>query len=98
MTTDEICRVSKVAADIGVQKIRISGGEPLIRDDIIDVVEKITAIGFKDVALTTNGTLLGKYTSKLKSAGLNRVNVSFDTLNPETYLFITKRDYIKNAK
>lgn len=98
MTPDEICRVSKVAADIGVQKIRISGGEPLIRDDIIDVVEKITAIGFKDVALTTNGTLLGKYASKLKSAGLNRVNVSFDTLNPETYLFITKRDYIKNAK
>jgi len=98
MTPDEICRVSKVAADIGVQKIRLSGGEPLIRDDIIDVVEKITAIGFKDVALTTNGTLLGKYASKLKSAGLNRVNVSFDTLNPETYLFITKRDYIKNAK
>ncbi|MEN4007377.1 MAG: GTP 3',8-cyclase MoaA [Methanobacteriaceae archaeon] len=98
MTPDEIYRVSKVAAAIGVQKIRLSGGEPLIREDIIDIVEKITAIGFKDVALTTNGTLLGKYADKLKSAGLNRVNVSFDTLNPETYRFITKRDYIKNAK
>ncbi|HML04441.1 MAG TPA: GTP 3',8-cyclase MoaA [Methanobacterium sp.] len=98
MTSDEIFRVAKVASDIGVQKIRLSGGEPLIREDIIKIVEKIAAIGFKDIALTTNGTLLGEYAEKLKSAGLNRVNVSFDTLNPETYRFITKRDYIQKAK
>ena len=98
MTPDEIYKVSKVAADIGVRKIRLSGGEPLIRDDIIEIVEKIASIGFKDIALTTNGTLLGKYAQKLKAAGLNRVNVSFDTLNPETYRFITKRDYIEMAK
>lgn len=98
MTPDEIQRVANIAADVGVQKIRLSGGEPLIRDDIIEIVEKIAAIGFKDIALTTNGTLLGKYAEQLKAAGLNRVNISFDTLNPETYRFITKRDYIKNAK
>ncbi|MGZ7096782.1 MAG: GTP 3',8-cyclase MoaA [Methanobacterium sp.] len=98
MTPDEIARVAKVAADIGVQKIRLSGGEPLIRDDIIEIIEKISKIGFKDIALTTNGTLLGKYAEKLKSAGLNRVNVSFDTLNPETYRFITKKNYILHAK
>ncbi len=98
MTSDEITRVAKIAADIGVQKIRLSGGEPLIRDDIVEIVEKIAAIGFKDIALTTNGTLLGKYAEQLKAAGLTRVNVSFDTLNPETYRFITKRDYIKHAK
>lgn len=98
MTPDEIYRVAKVAADIGVQKIRLSGGEPLIRNDIIEIVEKIASIGFKDIALTTNGTLLGKYAEQLKAVGLNRVNVSFDTLNSETYRFITKRDYIKNAK
>lgn len=98
MTPDEICRVAKIAADIGVQKIRLSGGEPLIRDDIIEIVKKIAKIGFKDIALTTNGTLLSKYAQDLKDAGLNRVNVSFDTLNPETYRFITKRDYIKHAK
>ncbi|MGB9937681.1 MAG: GTP 3',8-cyclase MoaA [Methanobacterium sp.] len=98
MTSDEIYRVAKIAADIGVQKIRLSGGEPLIRDDIVEIVEKIASIGFKDIGLTTNGTLLGKYAKQLKAAGLNRVNVSFDTLNPETYQFITKRDYIQNAK
>lgn len=98
MTPDEIFRVAKVAADIGVQKIRLSGGEPLIREDIIEIVEKIASIGFKDIALTTNGTLLEEYAHKLKAAGLNRVNVSFDTLNPETYRFITKRDYIQKAK
>ncbi|MGF7117570.1 GTP 3',8-cyclase MoaA [Methanobacterium oryzae] len=98
MTDDEIYRVAKVAADIGVGKIRLSGGEPLIRDDIVEIVQKISSIGFKDIALTTNGTLLGKYAHELKQAGLNRVNVSFDTLNPETYRFITRRDYIEKAK
>lgn len=98
MTSDEIFRVAKVASGIGVQKIRLSGGEPLIRNDIIEIVEKIDSIGFKDIALTTNGTLLGKYAEQLKAAGLNRVNVSFDTLNPETYRFITKKDYIQGAK
>lgn len=98
MTSDEIYRVAKIAADIGVGKIRLSGGEPLIRDDIVEIVSKISSIGFKDIALTTNGTLLGKYAHELKQAGLNRVNVSFDTLNPETYRFITRRDYIEKAK
>lgn len=98
MTSDEIYRVAKVAADIGVRKIRLSGGEPLIREDIVEIVQKMSTIGFKDIALTTNGTLLGKYANQLKAAGLNRVNVSFDTLNPETYRFITKKDYIEKAK
>ncbi len=98
MTADEIYRVAKIASDIGVRKIRLSGGEPLIRDDIVEIVQKISSIGFKDIALTTNGTLLGKYAQELKKAGLNRVNVSFDTLNPETYRFITRRDYIDKAK
>jgi cyclic pyranopterin phosphate synthase len=98
MTADEIYKVAKIAADIGVRKIRLSGGEPLIRDDIVEIVSKISSIGFKDIALTTNGTLLGKYAHELKQAGLNRVNVSFDTLNPETYRFITRRDYIEKAK
>ncbi len=98
MTSDEIYRVAKIASDIGIQKIRLSGGEPLIRDDIIEIIENISSIGFKDIALTTNGTLLGKYAQDLKQAGLNRINVSFDTLNPETYRFITKRDYMEMAK
>jgi len=98
MTPDEIERIVTVAKEIGIEKIRLSGGEPLIRDDIVDMVSKISAVGFRDISLTTNGVLLGKYAEKLYNAGLTRVNVSFDTLNPETYRFITKRDYMLKAK
>jgi GTP 3',8-cyclase len=98
MTPDEIHRIAQVARNIGVQKIRLSGGEPLIRDDIVEIVSKISSIGFKDVSITTNGTFLDKYAASLVEAGLNRVNVSLDTLNPETYRFITKKDYLQKAK
>ncbi|AUB55111.1 cyclic pyranopterin phosphate synthase [Methanobacterium subterraneum] len=98
MTPDEIHRIAQVARGIGVQKIRLSGGEPLIRDDIVEIVSKISSIGFKDVSITTNGTYLDKYADDLLEAGLNRVNVSLDTLNPETYQFITKKDYLEKAK
>jgi cyclic pyranopterin phosphate synthase len=98
MTANEIERIVKVSKDIGIDKIRLSGGEPLIRDDIIEIVNKISSVGFRDISLTTNGVLLGKYAEDLYKAGLTRVNVSFDTLNPETYKYITKRDYMESAK
>jgi cyclic pyranopterin phosphate synthase len=98
MTPKEIHRIAQVARSIGVRKIRLSGGEPLIRDDIVEIVSKISSIGFKDVSITTNGTYLDKYADSLVEAGLNRVNVSLDTLNPETYQFITKKDYLEKAK
>lgn len=98
MTPPEIERIAKIAKNIGIQKIRLSGGEPLIRKDIIDITSRVSSLNFKDVAITTNGTLLEKYASPLKKAGLNRVNVSFDTLNPETYRFITKSDYVDQVK
>lgn len=98
MTPEEIHRIAQVARSIGVRKIRLSGGEPLIRDDIVEIVSKISSIGFKDVSITTNGTYLDKYADSLVEAGLNRVNVSLDTLNPETYQFITKKDYLQKAK
>lgn len=98
MTPDEIYRIAKIANDIGVRKIRLSGGEPLIRNDIIQIVQKISSISFKDIALTSNGILLKKYAQKLVNAGLNRINVSFDTLNRETYCFITKTDYVEKVK
>lgn len=97
MTSNEIKRIVQVAKSIGIDKIRLSGGEPLIREDIIDIVAKISSVGFRDISLTTNGILLGKYAENLYNAGLTRVNVSFDTLNPDTYKFITKRDYMENA-
>jgi cyclic pyranopterin phosphate synthase len=98
MTSNEMQRIVKVAKEIGIEKIRLSGGEPLIREDIVDIVTKISSVGFRDISLTTNGVLLGKYAEQLYNAGLTRVNVSFDTLNPETYKRITKRDYMGLAK
>ena len=98
MTADELYRICKIAKDIGVKKIRLSGGEPLIRKDIVEIVEKIASLDFKDISITTNGTYLEKYAQGLKDAGLDRVNVSFDTLNRGTYEFITKKDYLESAK
>lgn len=98
MTSEEIYKVCKIAKEIGIDKIRLSGGEPLIREDIVDIVGKISTLNFKDISITTNGILLGKYANELVKAGLNRVNVSFDTLNHVTYKFITKHNYMKKAK
>ncbi len=91
MTPDELYTICKIAKKIGVRKIRISGGEPLIRKDIVEIVEKISSLGFEDISMTTNGVLLEKYAQDLKDVGLDRVNVSLDTLNPETYQFISKK-------
>ena len=98
MTADELHTICRIAKNLGVKKIRLSGGEPLIRKDIVEVVEKIANIGFKDISMTTNGTMLEKYAQGLKDAGLDRVNVSLDTLNRETYEFITRKDYLESAK
>jgi len=98
MTPMQIERIARIARNIGIKKIRLSGGEPLIRKDIITIIKKISALGFQDVALTTNGTLLEEYSQKLKESGLDRVNVSFDTLNPSTYRFITKSNYLEKVK
>ncbi len=98
MTADELYTICKIAKKIGVRKIRLSGGEPLLKKDIVEIVEKIASLGFKDISMTTNGILLEKYAQELKDAGLDRVNVSLDTLNRETFEFITKKDYLEDAK
>jgi cyclic pyranopterin phosphate synthase len=98
MTADELYTICKVAKNLGVKKIRLSGGEPLLKKDIVESVEKINSLGFKDISMTTNGILLEKYAQDLKDAGLDRVNVSLDTLNRETFEFITKKDYLEDAK
>ena len=98
MTADELYTICKVAKKIGVRKIRLSGGEPLLKKDIVETVRKIGSLEFKDISMTTNGILLEKYAQDLKDAGLNRVNVSLDTLNRETFEFITKKDYLEDAK
>jgi len=88
MLPEEIERVVSVGKRLGIRKLKITGGEPLLRNDVVEIVEKISK-HMDEVSMTTNGMLLGKYISALKNAGLDRVNVSLDSLNPETYKYVT---------
>jgi cyclic pyranopterin phosphate synthase len=88
---EEIVRVLKIAVDIGVRKIRITGGEPLVRNNIPYLIKLIKNIeGVKDLSLTTNGIMLEQYADSLSEAGLDRVNISLDSLKPERYGEITR--------
>lgn len=98
MTPNEIYQICKIAKMIGIEKIRLSGGEPLIRKDIVKITEKIASLNFKDISITTNGILLEKYAEDLVKVGLSRVNVSLDTLNPELYKFITRSNNLESVK
>ncbi|GAP10447.1 cyclic pyranopterin monophosphate synthase subunit MoaA [Bellilinea caldifistulae] len=91
MRYEEIAAFVQVAARQGIRKVRLTGGEPLVRADIPRLVEMISAIeGIEDISLTTNGILLEKYAGALAQAGLKRVNVSLDTLNAEKFACITR--------
>ncbi len=91
LSFEEIAAVVRAAAGLGVRKVRLTGGEPLVRLDLPDLVRMITEIpGIEDVSLTTNGILLERMAGELKDAGLKRVNVSLDTLKPEKFARITR--------
>ncbi|WP_432402236.1 GTP 3',8-cyclase MoaA [Wukongibacter sp. M2B1] len=95
---EEIEDIVRESAKIGIDKVRITGGEPLIRRGIIELVEKISRIKeIKDIAMTTNGILLKKYARALKDAGLNRVNISIDTFDKEKYEKITRCGNIEDV-
>ncbi len=82
----EILRLARVFERAGVKKIRITGGEPLLRPNLADLIGDLTQLpGIEDIALTTNGMLLAKYATELKAAGLQRITVSLDTLDPEVF-------------
>lgn len=86
LSFDEILRITRVAANLGLRKIRITGGEPLLRPNLADLIGDLGAIeGIDDIALTTNGILLAKYATELKAAGLSRITVSLDSLDPEVF-------------
>lgn len=92
LSYEELLRVIRVLGDHGVDKIRLTGGEPLVRKGIVDFIRSIRALGtIKDVAMTTNGSLLGDMAHELKAAGLDRVNISIDTLDPLRFTRITGR-------
>jgi len=92
LTFNEIKRLTKLFAKIGIKKIRLTGGEPLVRKDLGKLVSMISEIpGIEDLALTTNGYLLAEQVETLYKAGLNRINVSLDSLDPEKFSYITRR-------
>jgi len=90
---EEIIRLVRVFAESGISKVRLTGGEPLVRKGLVDLIRSLSHIaGIHDLSLTTNGVLLEPFAEPLFSAGLKRVNISLDSLRPERFRYITRRD------
>lgn len=90
LTYEEIRTIAQAAAELGISKVRLTGGEPLVRLGLGELIQMLKQIdGIDDISLTTNGTLLSRYAVELKQAGLQRVNVSLDTLKPDKFNRIT---------
>ncbi len=96
LSTDEIVRVARVGVSLGITEIRLTGGEPLLRVDVVDVVRRLTALtgpaGSPEVSLTTNALRLPALAAPLRDAGLSRVNISLDTLDRARFQQLTRRD------
>lgn len=91
MTYEELHRIARLAVSLGIEKIRITGGEPLVRKDLVGFLAELAAIdGLKELVLTTNGLFLRKLAPDLRRAGVHRINVSLDSLKPETFAAITR--------
>lgn len=89
MTAEEIGDIVRAGAEFGIRKIKLTGGEPLIREDIVDVVSAVARPSIVDVSMTTNGTKLAGLAKDLAGAGLSRINISLDTLDTKNYEYIT---------
>ena len=86
LSFEEIERLSRIFVDLGVHKLRLTGGEPLLRANLADLVQRLSRIdGVEDIALTTNGYLLPQHATKLREAGLNRITVSLDSLDDSIF-------------
>ncbi len=93
LTYEEILRIVRVFATEGISKVRLTGGEPLVRKGIVDFISRLSQIEeIKDLSLTTNGILLQEYAQELKRSGLKRINISLDSLRKERFCQITRKD------
>ena len=91
LTEDEIIGAVEVAASLGISKLRITGGEPLVKKNILSICRRAAAVeGIREVCLTTNGLLLPQLAKPLREAGVSRINLSLDTLKPDKYAYITR--------
>lgn len=98
LSFEEIKEIVKAGVALGIDKIRLTGGEPLVRKGVVDLVRILNDIeGIKDISLTTNGALLKEYAADLKRAGLKRLNVSLDTLREDRYSFITRQGRLEDV-
>ena len=98
LSFEEILRFADVMARCGINKIRLTGGEPLVRSGICDLVQRLSQIpGLDDIAMTTNGILLSKYAFQLKQAGLGRLNISLDAMNEATFERIARRSGLQQV-
>jgi len=98
MSADEIVEIARAASNCGISKVRITGGEPLLRRDILEICERIALLeDVTELCVTTNGILLTKFAEVLKSVGVNRLNISLDSLDTETYKKITRNGTLQGA-
>lgn len=98
LSFEEIVDFTKMAVANGITKVRLTGGEPLVRKGIVELVQSLSQIeGIEDLGMTTNGILLDKFATDLKAAGLSRVNISMDTVNPDRYCQITRTGNIQQV-
>lgn len=98
LTEDEMIAAVETAASLGVTKVRITGGEPLVKKNIVSICRRAAAVpGIQDVGITTNGIALSELAKPLKEAGVNRINISLDTLDPEKYHRITRIGHLDQA-
>ena len=97
MSKNEIVSLAKTFVKLGVNKIRLTGGEPLIRKDVAEIIEELSLLNV-NLTMTTNGLLIHKYIDVLKKANVQSINVSLDTLNADTFLLLTKRNHFEQVK
>src|SRR3712207_1182753 len=93
LSYEEMLLFAEACLQLGATKVRVTGGEPLVRRGVVWFVAQLKALGFEEVAMTTNGFLLEEHLSDLVEAGLDRINISLDTLEPEKFTFITRRNH-----
>lgn len=91
LTTDEIIRIARLFVANGVRKIRLTGGEPTIRKDLVEIVERLSALGLESLGMTSNGIALSRKLPDLVKAGLTHLNISLDTLDEHKFELMTRR-------
>lgn len=98
LSYEEILRIARVAVELGISKVRVTGGEPLVRKGVYDFLADLSRLdGLSDISLTTNGVFLKENVEILRAAGIHRINISLDTLNRQKYLKITGQDRFDNV-